>query len=72
MFVLCEKVGPYCICGGGHAAAAASGGLMLMRSVMGVNREREGNRLGLHWQAHSPYALQYLAYLFPHFNAPLL
>lgn len=38
------------VCGGGRAAAA-SGDLMLMRSVMGVNREREGNRLGLHRQA---------------------
>lgn len=35
--------------GGGGREAAATGDLMLMRSVMGANREREGNRLGLHW-----------------------
>lgn len=46
------------VCGGGCATAAACRDLMLMRSVMGENREREGNRLGLHWQAHFPYALQ--------------
>lgn len=45
--------------GGGFAAAAAGRDLMLMRSVMGVNMEREGNRLGLHRRHHSPYALQY-------------
>lgn len=38
-----------CYCMGGGRAAAASGDLMLMRSVIGVNRKREGNRLGLHW-----------------------
>lgn len=54
---ICEKR-KHTVCGGGRAAATASGDLMLMRSVMGVNREREGNRLGLHWQAHSGYALQ--------------
>lgn len=57
------------VCGGGRATA--SGDLMLMRSVMGENREREGNRLGLHWQADSMHCSM-LAYLFPHFNAPLL
>ncbi len=44
------------------------GDLMLMRSVMGVNREREGNRLGLHWQADSPYALQYACLFIPPFQ----
>lgn len=58
------------VCGGGRAAAA-SGDLMLMRSVMGVNREREGNRLGLHWQSDSPYALQCARLFIPHFNASL-
>lgn len=58
------------VCGGGRAAAA-SGDLMLMRSVMGVNREREGNRLGLHWQADSPYALQCACLFILHFNASL-
>lgn len=53
------------VCGGGRAAAAASGDLMLMRSVMGANREREQNRFGLHWQAHSPYALQYARLFIP-------
>lgn len=71
VFVRTRK-GVYTVCGGGRAAAAASGDLLLMRSVMGENREREGNRLGLHWQAHSPYALQYtLAYLFPHISMRL-
>ena len=55
------------VCGGGRAAAA-SGDLMLMRSVMGVNREREGNRSGLHWQASSPYALQYACLFIPPFQ----
>lgn len=60
----------HCICGGGCAAAAAApcGDLMLMRSVMGVNREREGNRLGLHWKAHSPCALQYTCLFIPSFQ----
>lgn len=40
-----------CILYVGGGRAAACGDLMLMRSVMGLNREREGNRLGLHWQA---------------------
>lgn len=53
------------VCGGGRATDAASGDLMLMRSVMGVNRERERNRLGLHWRAHSPYALQYARLFIP-------
>jgi len=56
------------VCGGGRAAAAACGDLMLMRSVMGGNREREGNRLGLHWQAHSPYALQCACLFIPLFQ----
>lgn len=66
-----KRDGAYCICGGGGAsaaAAAACGDLMLMRSVMEVNREREGNRLGLHWQAHSPYALQYARLFIPPFQ----
>lgn len=57
---------------GGRRAAAASGDLMLMRSVMGVNREREGNRLGLHWQADSLYALQCACLFIHNFNVPLL
>lgn len=63
-----EAEGGYCMWGEG--AAAASGDLMLMRSVMGVNREREVNRLGLHWQAHSPHALQHACLFILHFNVP--
>lgn len=57
---------------GGERVAAASGDLMLMRSVMGENREREGNRLGLHWRADSPCALQCARLFIPHFNEALL
>lgn len=64
------------VCGGGcstaAAAAASTRGLMLMRSVMGENREREGNRLGLHWQAELSLYAAVLRRFIPHFSAALL
>lgn len=45
---------------------------MLMRSVMAVNKEREGNGLGIYWQAHSPCALQFAHVFIPLFHCACL